>query len=300
MRAFLSFFIVCISLGASAHEGETVSAKPSRIVYVNADRGSWGLYASSADGKEQKLLLSIDDDIKAPAISPDGSKVVFSTNKGQIKLLDLTQTDAEPVPVSVPGGYSDQPAWHPDGQRLAVFSLILQSEENSDIFLVDINKRVSPRRLVQNDRMKTHPVFSPDGKQLAFSLFHRTATQVPIEEIWFQDLESGEQISVTEISAESFKVDWAPDGKSILFTSNVSGNYDIWSVHLESAKLMRLTTHPGYDGDAVFSPDGQHIAFVSARTGKRQIWLMSADGHDLHQLTFSKTDCKDPDWGLLP
>src|SRR5690606_19395215 len=58
---------------------------------------------------------------------------------------------------------------------------------------------------------------------------------------------------------------WSPDGSSVIFSSDRSGNYDIWKLDLNSRDLRQLTTDPANDSNPAFSSSGDKIAFVSQR-----------------------------------
>jgi Tol biopolymer transport system component len=78
---------------------------------------------------------------------------------------------------------------------------------------------------------------------------------------------------------------YSPDGRSILFTSDRSGNLDIWRLDRSSGELRRLTDHEAADWDPAFSPDGRRLIFSSNRTGRFQIWIADADGASPRQVT---------------
>jgi Tol biopolymer transport system component len=79
---------------------------------------------------------------------------------------------------------------------------------------------------------------------------------------------------------------WAPDGGSIVFTSERNGSADLFRVKPDGSQLTRLTADPAYDDQAAFSPDGKQLVFVSTRgSGLANLWIMEiATGH-ARQLT---------------
>src|SRR5262245_29305180 len=60
---------------------------------------------------------------------------------------------------------------------------------------------------------------------------------------------------------------WAPDGSSIVFTSDREGSADLFRVKPDGTGLERLTDDPSYDDQAAFAPDGRTLVFVSSRNG---------------------------------
>lgn len=60
---------------------------------------------------------------------------------------------------------------------------------------------------------------------------------------------------------------WAPDGASIVFTSDREGSADLFRVRPDGTNVERLTDSPAYDDQAAFSPDGRQLVFVSTRDG---------------------------------
>jgi Tol biopolymer transport system component len=78
---------------------------------------------------------------------------------------------------------------------------------------------------------------------------------------------------------------FAPDGRSVLFTSRRHGSADIYRVSLDGSRLERLTDHDAFDDQAVMSPDGERVAFVSSRSGQADIWILELGSRRLHNLT---------------
>ncbi len=72
---------------------------------------------------------------------------------------------------------------------------------------------------------------------------------------------------------------FSPDGESIAYASNRSGNFDIWLLRLADGSSVRLTSDPADDVQPNWSPDGRSIAFRSERDGGGIFLLSPADGH---------------------
>ena len=90
---------------------------------------------------------------------------------------------------------------------------------------------------------------------------------------------------------------WAPDGKSIVFTSDRNGSADLFRVNPDGSGLTRLTTDPAYDDQAAFSPDSKQLVFVSTRGGgMANLWTMDLATLRAAALTTGKTGDFRPAW----
>jgi TolB protein len=68
---------------------------------------------------------------------------------------------------------------------------------------------------------------------------------------------------------------FAPDGQTLVFTSERGGSADLFRVKADGTALERLTDDPAYDDQAAFSPDGRQLVFVSTRQGGlARLWTM--------------------------
>ena len=90
---------------------------------------------------------------------------------------------------------------------------------------------------------------------------------------------------------------WAPDGSSIVFTSERDGSADLYRVKPDGSGLERLTNDPAYDDQAAFSPDGRHLVFVSTRNGGYAVlWTMDLATHRARPLTSGPGGDYRPSW----
>ena len=90
---------------------------------------------------------------------------------------------------------------------------------------------------------------------------------------------------------------WAPDGASIVFTSDRKGQADLFRVNPDGSGLTRLTTDPAYDDQAAFSPDSKQLVFVSTRGGGiAKLWTMDLATLRAKALTTGKDGDFRPSW----
>ncbi len=88
---------------------------------------------------------------------------------------------------------------------------------------------------------------------------------------------SGFRRLTTADSADHLYPTFAPDGSSILYTSNVTGDYDLYALNLAGGSAERMTTFGDAYAPAV-SPDGSQIVFTRADGETSSLWLMNRDG----------------------
>ncbi len=176
----------------------------------------------------------------------------------------------------------------PTGQR-ALF------EYRGDIFTVPKEKG-DWRNLTQSPGVADrHPVWSPDGQQIA----------------WFSD-KSGEytlmirdQMGLEEARSITlpnptfyFNPTWSPDGKYIAYTDT---DYNLWYVNLESGAAKKADTdrfaHPNRSLNPVWSPDSRWIAYTRLQDNQHKtIKVHQVETGQTYQLTDGMADAISPVW----
>lgn len=106
----------------------------------------------------------------------------------------------------------------------------------------------------------TAPVWSPDGKRIAFQNYAPEGNF----HIWTISPEGRHATEITSGPYDDREPAWLPDGSGLVFSSDRSGDgqYKIWSVALGGAAPVQLTTGPGAESNPVVSPDGTRLAYV--------------------------------------
>ena len=174
------------------------------------------------------------------------------------------------------------PNWTTDGKSLIY---------NSNGFLYSYELETGQVKRLETgfatDNNNDH-VLSFDGKQLGIS--HHDPDDDGKSVIYTLPAEGSltpKRITKKGVGS-SYLHGWSVDGKSLLFTGERNGQYDIYRVDAETGEEVQLTDTPGLDDGPESDPEGNYIYFNSNRTGTMQIWRMKPDGTGQEQLTFDK------------
>jgi Tol biopolymer transport system component len=179
------------------------------------------------------------------------------------------------------------PEWSPSGTRLA-FSAISGSDPTPHIWIQNWTAETSspPTRLTHADEPETRPIWSPDGRQIAFI---RRVDREHFDIVRY-DLASsharlvGHFVTYWPLPSDHPALDWSPDGRYLL-TSEQTAPSDpvrIILIFLSTGRRTSLTSPPeGSSGDieARFSPDSQLVAF--RRGGLGDLYVVSVKGEQV-------------------
>ncbi len=183
----------------------------------------------------------------------------------------------------------------PDG-KLVAFSYL------GDIWIVDAVGGTA-RQVTSNPAHDLGPVFSPDGRWIAFS-----SNRYGSYNVFVVPVQGGSPRRLTFDSDNDLATGWSPDGKRILFASTrgiaFPPNFELCTVPVEGGMAHRVSADEGKEG--VFSPDGTHIAYTRGpgawyRKGYRgsandDVWVCDADGSHNRQLTNFDGQDASPMW----
>jgi TolB protein len=174
------------------------------------------------------------------------------------------------------------PNWSVDGERLIYNS-------NGLLFNYELaTNQITPLNTSFATNNNNDHVLSFDGSLIAISNHNQ---EVNNNSTIYVLPSSGSDTLIQATKSEngaSYLHGISPDNKTVIFTGQRNGKYDIWAADIATMEETQLTDTPGLDDGSEYSPDGQHIYFNSDRTGTMQLWRMKADGSEQTQLTFDE------------
>jgi TolB protein len=92
------------------------------------------------------------------------------------------------------------------------------------------------------------------------------------------------------------QINSVPDYDRVVYTSRVSGDWEIYSALSDGTDPQRLTNQIGEDTYPVWSPDRLSIAFISDRDGTPEIYIMNSDGSNVRRVTLDEAFASMPSW----
>lgn len=139
-----------------------------------------------------------------------------------------------------PFGGTEDITWSPDGRSIIYVSKKYTGVEyatntNSDLYRYDLATRETTNLTQGMEGYDTNPVFSPDGKRLAWTSMARGGFEADKNNIYIKDLGTGVQTVITkDFDASASNINWAADGKKIYFTAGVNATFQIFEADLRS------------------------------------------------------------------
>jgi TolB protein len=265
----------------------------SRIYFVSKRTGSDEIWAMDWDGANQKPLTNAKSLSINPAISPDGSRLAFTSYaKGTPRIVIIDSQTGRQLPFyNQEASLNATPSFTPDGKQIYYAST---AGGIPQIYSAALDGQ-GFRRVSNRDAIEVEPKVNPKNPGLLVFVAGQTHPQV------YQMNSDGASVErVTNGEGEASNPAWHPDGQHLAFSWTrgiATGNFNLFVMDFGSKQYVQLTHGEGRNENPSWAPDGRHLAFASTRTGVSQIFTMLADGTQVKQLT-SQGGNRSPVWGV--
>jgi len=193
---------------------------------------------------------------------------------------DLTPGDIQTPPYDL-GGYMDL-SISPDGTEVSFTSNTTANpawNTNNDVFTVAVSGG-EPRNITSaNEACDAEPIYSPDGKYLAYLAMKRPGFEADKREIVLYDRKSKKRIPITDsIDRSVYGYSWAPDSRSIVFYAADNGRVSLYRASVPSGSVKKLVD-TGTNTYARFMRDSKGIAFIrQTMDAPAEVYLTSRTG----------------------
>lgn len=261
------------------------------------------IYRMTVEGEKVVRLSSGKGVTTCSYISPDGQTIIYASTHEAHDICpprpDMSRGYVWPVRAEY-----DIYAADPDGSNLrkltdspgydaeCVYSvkgdkILFTSVRSGDLELFMMNPDGSAvEQLTDLPGYDGGGFFSPDGSMICWRASRPTGAALeeyqallkdglvrPTQlEIYVMSLADRKPIQVTSNNAGNFGPYFHPDGKRVIFASNMldprGRNFELFLVNIETRALTQITDNPTFDGFPMFSPDGKKLVFASNRDGK--------------------------------
>lgn len=197
---------------------------------------------------------------------------------------DLTPGKFDAPPFSVGGG--DEFDISPDGKELAFARNTDERPEvstNADVFVVSLAGGEA-QRITTRTGADTGPVYSPDGRWIAYRSQARAGFEADQSELWLYDRNAKQARRVAaDFPHWVDSIDWARDSKSILATSPLAGRVAIYEITLEGR--TNLVHNAGSTSAIEAAPDGKTLYFQKSTLSRPSDIYAMPKGGVARQLT---------------
>lgn len=209
--------------------------------YVWPIYDTYDIYTANLDGSDAKRLTMAPGYDAEATITRDGKKIVFtSTRNGDLDIYTMDADGSNVKQLTNELGYDGGPFWSADGKKIVYRAQHPKTPEE-----VADYKALLAKGLIRPGNL----------------------------EIWVMNADGSNKHQVTHNGAANFAPYFHPDGKRIIFASNMADpkngrDFDLYIINEDGTGLDRVTYHPDFDGFPMFTSDGKRLVWASNRNGK--------------------------------
>lgn len=245
-----------------------------------------------------RLTFDDENDEFAPAVSNNGKKLIFVSNKTknyEIYMKNLEEKENNNI-IQCTFSSDDNiknlnPFWLKDNKT---FGFYTNRPDKEKWHLFTSTKGKGIRFInIPFSSVKPEWLYGSASKNSDKFVFTINTQKKSKPSIWLYENDSNR---FTRLISGCF-----PDiyENKIVYCSDITGNYEIWKIEIKDDSIFnetQLTYYDGWDYEPVWSPDGKKIAFTSHRSGNSDIWIMDANGGNVKQVTSHPMADRKPQW----
>jgi eukaryotic-like serine/threonine-protein kinase len=243
----------------------------AKIIYMSDESGTADIWIMDSEGKNKRQLTSNAGVNAYPSVAPDGSSIVFNSNRGndpsvfQVWRMNLDGSNPRQL---TQGASAFYPVISPDGKWVVYAALNEAGKPNLYKLPIDGGE---PVQLTKN--ISIWPKISPDGKFIACQ--YSDEQQVALPKIAIIPFDGGTPIKIFDIPLG--QVNWSADGKGLVYVDNKAGVSNVWLQPIEGGAAKQQTQ---FQTDHIFS-------YAWSRDGKQ---LLASRGSETTDLILMKDE----------
>ena len=260
-----------------------------KIVFACFDGKHDQICTMNPDGTQLSQLTDVPATNFYPSSSPDGDRILFSSNRdGNFEIYSMDSTGENVQQLTDDIGNLYAPEYAPNGNRI-VFTHETGGKQNIWIMRSDGGNA----RPLTDSGSDIDPTWSPNGELIAF-----TSGRNGIKQLFLMNSNGSNPRPINLVNGPRIggRISWSPDGKWLAFYAGPSGDRDIYITSLDGRIFTQLTDGGDNLGPS-FSPDGEWLTFTSFRRGNNEIFVMRIDGSNQVRLTTRDQADWQPRWG---
>lgn len=222
-----------------------VRPDPSKGYVWPLDR--YDIYTVNRDGSDMRRLTNYDVYTAEGILSPDGSKIVFTSLKdGDLEIYTMNADGSDVRRLTNTPGYDGGPWWSPDGTKI-----VYRAHHPKDSTELAQYRELLAQGLIRPSKV----------------------------ELFVMNADGSDQRQVTALGGANFGPSWSPDGTKIIFSTNFvaprSGNFDLYLVDANASmagpdKVEQVTFDGVFDGFPIFHPNGKQLLWASNRHAAKE------------------------------
>ncbi|MGA1487724.1 MAG: TolB family protein [Planctomycetota bacterium] len=204
--------------------------------YVWPIYDSYEIYKANPDGSGLEVLAPSPGYDAEATMSPDGSRICFTSMRdGDLEIYSMAPDGSDVRRLTNTPGYDGGPFYSPDGTKIIFRASRPEGPALEEYQLLLGRGLVRPTKL----------------------------------SIYMMDADGSNLVQLTDNDAGNFCPFFHPDGKRVIFSSNMGDErgreFDLYSVHVDTREIERITWTEDFDGFPMFSPDGRYFVWCSNR-----------------------------------